>query len=128
MITSLDLALLYLVAAVLGVALCRSLKLPTEVAKDTGLGFVNSRNKLQDSFRGRVLFHGEDDRVVVADFVVLLAVVLAGLRLDVLGVGGEAIGEVGGVRVAIVRVAVVAQVPDRLETVAPLGLQERVYV
>ncbi|MEA3056673.1 MAG: primase [Actinomycetota bacterium] len=37
-------------------ALCRALKLPAEVAKDTGLGFVNSRNKLQDSFRGRVLF------------------------------------------------------------------------
>jgi DNA primase len=37
-------------------ALCRSLKLPVDVAKDTGLGFVNSRNKLQDSFRGRVLF------------------------------------------------------------------------
>ena len=36
--------------------LCRALKLPTEVAKDTGLGFVNSRNKLQDSFRARVLF------------------------------------------------------------------------
>jgi DNA primase len=37
-------------------ALCKALKLPTEVAKDTGLGFVNARNKLQDSFRGRVLF------------------------------------------------------------------------
>ena len=37
-------------------ALCRALKLPVEVAKETGLGFVNSRNKLQDSFRGRVLF------------------------------------------------------------------------
>jgi DNA primase len=37
-------------------ALCRSLKLPVEVAKDTGLGFVNSRDRLQDSFRARVLF------------------------------------------------------------------------
>jgi DNA primase len=37
-------------------ALCRALKLPVDVAKETGLGFVNSRNKLQDSFRGRVLF------------------------------------------------------------------------
>ena len=37
-------------------ALCKALKLTPEVAKDTGLGFVNSRNKLQDSFRGRVLF------------------------------------------------------------------------
>ena len=37
-------------------ALCRALELTPEVAKDTGLGFVNSRNKLQDSFRGRVLF------------------------------------------------------------------------
>jgi DNA primase len=37
-------------------ALCRALKLPAEVATDTGLGFVNSRNRLQDSFRGRVLF------------------------------------------------------------------------
>lgn len=37
-------------------ALCKALKLPPDVAKDTGLGFVNSRNKLQDSFRGRVLF------------------------------------------------------------------------
>lgn len=37
-------------------ALCKALKLGTDVAKETGLGFVNSRNKLQDSFRGRVLF------------------------------------------------------------------------
>ena len=37
-------------------ALCKALKLTNDVAKDTGLGFVNSRNKLQDSFRGRVLF------------------------------------------------------------------------
>ena len=37
-------------------ALCKALKLTPDVAKDTGLGFVNSRNKLQDSFRGRVLF------------------------------------------------------------------------
>jgi len=37
-------------------ALCRALKLPPDVAKDTGLGFVNSRDRLQDSFRARVLF------------------------------------------------------------------------
>lgn len=37
-------------------SLCRGLKLTPEVAKDTGLGFVNSRSRLQDSFRGRVLF------------------------------------------------------------------------
>lgn len=37
-------------------ALCRALKLSKDVAKDTGLGFVNSRDRLQDSFRGRVLF------------------------------------------------------------------------
>ena len=37
-------------------ALCRALKLPEDVARDTGLGFLNSRNRLQDSFRGRVLF------------------------------------------------------------------------
>ncbi|HVM52295.1 MAG TPA: DNA primase [Acidimicrobiales bacterium] len=36
--------------------LCRALKLPADVAKDTGLGFVNSRDRLQDAFRGRVLF------------------------------------------------------------------------
>ena len=37
-------------------ALCRALKLPADVATDTGLGFVNSRGRLQDSFRARVLF------------------------------------------------------------------------
>jgi DNA primase len=37
-------------------ALCKALRLAPEVATDTGLGFVNSRNRLQDSFRGRVLF------------------------------------------------------------------------
>jgi DNA primase len=37
-------------------SLCRALKLTPEVAKETGLGFVNSRQKLQDSFRARVLF------------------------------------------------------------------------
>jgi DNA primase len=37
-------------------ALCKALKLPAEVATETGLGFVNSRQRLQDSFRGRVLF------------------------------------------------------------------------
>jgi DNA primase len=37
-------------------SLCRALKLDPSTAKETGLGFVNSRNKLQDSFRARVLF------------------------------------------------------------------------
>ncbi|CAN5169741.1 hypothetical protein BH24ACT1_BH24ACT1_10520 [soil metagenome] len=36
--------------------LCRSLSLPADVARDTGLGFVNKRNRLQDSFRSRVMF------------------------------------------------------------------------
>ncbi len=36
--------------------LCRSLKLPADVLRDTGLAFTNRRNKLQDAFRGRVLF------------------------------------------------------------------------
>jgi DNA primase len=36
--------------------LCRSLKVPQEVLRDTGLGFLNKRNRLQDSFRARVLF------------------------------------------------------------------------
>lgn len=36
--------------------LCRSLTLAADVARDTGLGFVNKRNRLQDSFRSRILF------------------------------------------------------------------------
>ncbi|MBW3575210.1 MAG: DNA primase [Actinobacteria bacterium] len=36
--------------------LCRALSLPTDVAVATGLGFLNARNRLQDSFRARVLF------------------------------------------------------------------------
>ncbi|CAN5722622.1 hypothetical protein BH20ACT1_BH20ACT1_11910 [soil metagenome] len=36
--------------------LCRALSLPADVARDTGLGFVNARDRLQDSFRSRVLF------------------------------------------------------------------------
>jgi DNA primase len=36
--------------------LCRALKLPAEVAKDTGLGFLNKTGRVQDFFRGRVLF------------------------------------------------------------------------
>jgi DNA primase len=36
--------------------LCRSLKVGDEVLRDTGLGFLNKRNKMQDSFRARVLF------------------------------------------------------------------------
>ena len=37
-------------------ALAKALRLPDDVLKDTGLGFVNSRNRQQDSFRARVLF------------------------------------------------------------------------
>ena len=37
-------------------ALCRALKLTEEVAVGAGLGFVNRRGRLQDAFRGRVLF------------------------------------------------------------------------
>ncbi len=36
--------------------LCRALSLPTDVAVATGLGFLNARGRLQDSFRARVLF------------------------------------------------------------------------
>ncbi len=36
--------------------LCQALSLPADVARDAGLGFVNARNRLQDSFRGRLLF------------------------------------------------------------------------
>jgi DNA primase len=37
-------------------ALARSIGLDATVLRDTGLAFVNSRSRLQDSFRGRVLF------------------------------------------------------------------------
>lgn len=37
-------------------ALARSLKLPDDVLRDTGLGFVNRRGRQQDSFRARVVF------------------------------------------------------------------------
>jgi len=37
-------------------ALSRYLKVPDDVFKDAGLGFVNKRNRQQDAFRGRVLF------------------------------------------------------------------------
>ena len=36
--------------------LARALSLPADVAVATGLGFVNARNRLQDSFRARVVF------------------------------------------------------------------------
>ena len=36
--------------------LCRGVGLPDQVLRETGLGFVNSRNRLTDAFRGRVLF------------------------------------------------------------------------
>ena len=37
-------------------ALATSLRVPVDVLEETGLGFKNRRNRLQDSFRGRVLF------------------------------------------------------------------------
>ena len=37
-------------------ALARALKVPDKVLQDTGLGFLNRRNRPQDFFRGRVLF------------------------------------------------------------------------
>jgi DNA primase len=37
-------------------ALCRALKLPEKVMVDSGLAFVNRAGRLQDAFRGRVLF------------------------------------------------------------------------
>lgn len=36
--------------------LCKALRLPDDVLRDTGLAFLNSRNRLQDSLRARVLF------------------------------------------------------------------------
>lgn len=36
--------------------LSRALRLPENVLKETGLGFVNRRGRTQDAFRGRVLF------------------------------------------------------------------------
>ncbi len=37
-------------------ALCSALGLTEDVAVGTGLGFVNRRGRLQDAFRGRILF------------------------------------------------------------------------
>jgi DNA primase len=37
-------------------ALARALRLPDDVLRDTGLGFLNRRNRQQDSFRGRIMF------------------------------------------------------------------------
>jgi len=37
-------------------ALCRDLKLPTDVLRDTGLAFTNKAGRMQDSFRARVMF------------------------------------------------------------------------
>ncbi len=37
-------------------ALIRALKLPDKTIQDAGLGFLNKRNRMQDFFRGRVLF------------------------------------------------------------------------
>lgn len=36
--------------------LCRALALSKDLAKDSGLGFENRRGRLQDSFRGRIMF------------------------------------------------------------------------
>ncbi len=43
-------------------ALARTLKVPDDVLRDTGLGFVNRRNRQQDAFRGRVMFPIFDTR------------------------------------------------------------------
>ncbi|MDQ6927184.1 MAG: DNA primase [Actinomycetota bacterium] len=37
-------------------ALCRHLKLPVDVLRDTGLGFLNRRERQQDAFRSRLMF------------------------------------------------------------------------
>jgi DNA primase len=37
-------------------ALCRDLKMPADVLRDTGLAFTNKAGRLQDSFRARVMF------------------------------------------------------------------------
>ena len=37
-------------------ALCRALKVPLDVLRDTGRGLLNRRQRQQDSFRGRVMF------------------------------------------------------------------------
>jgi DNA primase len=37
-------------------SLARALSIPTDVLEDTGLGFVNRRERVQDSFRARVMF------------------------------------------------------------------------
>src|SRR5438128_362102 len=37
-------------------ALARALRLPDDVLRDTGLGFLNRRNRAQDAFRSRVMF------------------------------------------------------------------------
>ncbi|MGE3834482.1 MAG: DNA primase [Acidimicrobiia bacterium] len=43
-------------------ALVKASRLDAEVLRDTGLAFLNRRNRLQDSFRGRVLFPIFDTR------------------------------------------------------------------
>jgi DNA primase len=37
-------------------ALVKALRLPEDILKDTGLGFINRRGRPQDSFRGRIMF------------------------------------------------------------------------
>src|SRR5207253_7026598 len=37
-------------------ALARALDLPADALRDTGLGFVNRRNRVQDAFRARIMF------------------------------------------------------------------------
>jgi len=43
-------------------ALARSLKVADDILRDTGLGFVNRRQRQQDAFRGRVMFPIFDTR------------------------------------------------------------------
>ena len=43
-------------------ALMRDLRLPADIARDTGLAFTNKSGRLQDAFRGRVMFPITDAR------------------------------------------------------------------
>src|SRR5437868_5390689 len=43
-------------------ALARALKVPDDVLRDAGLGFINRRQRQQDAFRGRVMFPIFDTR------------------------------------------------------------------
>ena len=67
--------------------LCRALRLAPDVAKDTGLGLVNKIGRLNDFFRGRVLFPIFDVRGDPVAF--------GGRRLAEGGPSGRGSGELG---------------------------------